>query len=186
LVVVVAIAAILAAVAVPSLQSAIQANELDTVSNQLLAALATARSEAVRAPDARVQVINPTGAVGDWKGGWTTTIQTDPTGAKLPTILKAPASVPGQVTVMSNFTAGAVAFDAMGRVIAGAVNPPPTLVFIICADGTTLAGKSRAVIVSPSGRTSLAHIATSGANAGVPQLDTGAAVPSCTPADVPF
>jgi hypothetical protein len=80
---------------------------------------------------------------------------------------------------MSNFTAGAIAFDAMGRVVAGAVNPPPTLVFVICADGATLAGKSRAVIVSPSGRTSLAHIAS-----GIPILDPPA--PNCTPSGVAF
>jgi len=175
LMVVVVIGAILAVVAVPSLQAAMQANQLDTVSNQLLAALATARSEAVRAPGATVLVSNPLGTGVNWNNGWTTTTQT---GTAAATTLQAPAAVPGQVTVNSNF-GGPVSFDAMGRLILGTANPPPTLVFVICADGTTLAGKSRAVIVSPSGRASIAHIPTTGTNAGIPILDTGAGVQSC-------
>jgi len=175
LMVVVVIGAILAAVAVPSLQAAIQSNQLDTVSNQLLAALATARSEAVRAPNATVQVSNPLGAGVNWKSGWTTTTQTGATAVTL----QAPAGVPGQVTVVSN-QAGPVSFDPMGRLILGVANPPPTLVFVICADGATLAGKSRAVIVSPSGRASIAHIPSAGAGAGIPIKDDGTPVASCT------
>jgi len=187
LMVVVSIAAVLAVIAVPSLQASIQANQLDTVSNQLLAALATARSEAVRTPSTSdlgqvVQVFNLAGAGVDWKGGWATTRQTTPvaTGTTTITNLQSPTAVPGQVTVMSNFVSP-VSFDAMGRLVVGAANPPPTLVWVICADGTTVAGKSRAVIVSPSGRASIAHIPTSGANAGIPILDSGVAIASCTP-----
>ena len=191
LMVVVAIAAILAVVAVPSLIASIQANQLDTVSNQLLAALATARSEAVRTPSTSdvaqvVQVFNLPGAGVDWKGGWATTRQTTPLAgstaiaAATTTSLQAPAAVPGQVTVRSNFV-GPVSFDSMGRLVVGGANPPPTLVWVICTDGTTVAGKSRAVIVSPSGRASIAHMQTSGVDAGKPILDTGAAVASCTP-----
>ena len=176
LMVVVVIGAILAVVAVPSLQAAIQANQLDTVSNQLLAALATARSEAVRAPGASVQVSNPLGTGVNWNSGWTTTTQT---GTAAAVTLQAPAAVPGQVTVNSN-VGGPVSFDAMGRLILGATNPPPTLVFVVCADGVTVAGKSRAVIVSPSGRASIAHIPTTGTSAGIPIKDDGNPVASCT------
>lgn len=186
LMVVVAIAAVLAVIAVPALQSSLQSNQLDTVSNQLVAALATARSEAVRVPSTAdvlqvVQVANQAGAGANWTAGWATTRQTTPvaTGTTTTINLLAPAAAPGQLTVQSNFVSP-VSFDAMGRLIVGTANPPPTLVWVICAGGNTLAGKSRAVIVSPSGRASLAHIPTSGANAGIPILDTGLPVPGCT------
>lgn len=171
LMVVVVIAAILAVVAVPSLQATIQANQLDTVSNQLLAALATARSEAVRAPDATVTVDHPQGAGVDWKSGWTTTLKD----SKGTATLQSAASVPGPVTVISNL-GGPISFDARGRLVLGTQVPPPTLVFVICADGATLAGKSRAVIVSPSGRARVAHLDST----GKPVLDDGTNPKSCT------
>lgn len=173
LMVVVVIAAVLAVVAVPSLQATIQANQLDTVANQLLAALATARSEAVRAPDATVQVSNPQGGGTDWKSGWTTSTQT---GAAAAITLQSATPVPGQVSVVSN-NGGPISFDARGRLVLGTQVPPPTLVFVICADGATLAGKSRAVVVSPSGRARIAHV---DATTGLPVLDDGTSPQSCT------
>jgi len=176
LLVVISVAAILASLAVPSLRATLQNNQLDTVSNQLVASLATARSEAVRAPDATVLVSNPQGSQ-FWNAGWTTTAQT---GAAGPVVsLQAPAAVPGQLSVYSN-AAGPVGFDPMGRLVLGATIPPPTLIFMICVDASQPpVNQSRAVIVSPSGRASVAHIAKSGANQGIPLDDTGNPINTC-------
>ena len=173
LMVVVVIAAILAVVAVPSLRVTLRNNQLDTVSNQLVAALATARSEAVRAPEATVRVKNPNAGT-QWNAGWNTTIQAP--GAAAETPLQAPTAAPGQLSVVSN-QAGPISFDAMGRLLLGALNPPPTVIFIVCVDGTQPpAGQSRAVIVSPSGRASIAHLDPT----GTPVNDVGAPIASCT------
>jgi type IV fimbrial biogenesis protein FimT len=176
LLVVIAIAAVLAVIAVPSLRSTLQTNQLDTVSNQLVAALATARSEAVRAPDLTVQVANPSAATPkQWSNGWATTAQ-PLAGPQLN--LQAPLPVPGQLSVNSNWP-GPIGFDAMGRLVLA--NPPP-LIFVICLDpAQPTVNQSRAVIVSASGRASIAHIGKAGANQGIPVDDTNAPILTCSP-----
>ncbi len=180
LLVVISIAAILASIAVPSLRTTLQNNQLDTVSNQLVAALANARSEAVRVPDATVLVNNaPLGAqTTSWASGWITTVQTPPANA---VILQAPTPAPGQVTVVSRLP-GPFGFDPMGRLVVANANQPTTLIFMICADPSAPpVNQSRAVIVSPSGRASVAHIGKSGgASQGLPLDDTGNAINSCS------
>ena len=177
LLVVVAIGAILAAIAVPSLQATMEKNQLDTVSNQVVAAFAMARSEAVRAPDATLLISNFNGAVADWGGGWTTR-STAPGGAI--NKLQEPRVLPGRLTMYGNAQAalGVFGFDAMGRLVSGA-GPAQPLVFVICS-GTSLANHSRAVVVTPSGRASVAPIGTTGANAGIPLDNTNNPVASCT------
>jgi type IV fimbrial biogenesis protein FimT len=194
LMVVVSIAAILAVIAVPSLLATVQKNQLETASNQFLAALAVARSEAVRAPDSQVCVFNPNVASANWNAGWmvvseplsTPPCNVPPFGPGT-TLLQAPAALPGAMTMNGAATDGSagangpLAFNAMGRLVDGlGTSKTASLVFVFCADGTTPAGKSRAVIVSPSGRASQAHIANTGANAGIPLIDSGP-VASCTP-----
>ncbi len=170
LLVVIAVAAILATLAVPSLRTTMHNNQLDTVSNMLVAALATARSEAVRAPEATVQVSNPLGGL-QWSSGWITQSTSVANGT---VNLQAPSAPPGQVTVFSNVP-GPIGFDPMGRLLVpGGTTPLTSVVFVICADpNQPPVNQSRAVIVTASGRASIAHIGTSGASAGLPLLDTG-------------
>jgi len=176
LLVVVAIAAILATIAVPSLQATMEKNQLDTVSNQVVAAFAMARSEAVRAPDATLLVSNLNGAVADWSGGWKTT-STAPGAGGLITTLQDPKTLPARLTMYGNAQAqlGSFGFDAMGR-LAFAAGPAQPLVFVICA-GPALANHSRAVIVTPSGRASVAAIDLA---TGIPLDNNNADVKSCT------
>jgi type IV fimbrial biogenesis protein FimT len=186
LLVVISIAAILASLAVPSLRATMQNNQLDTVSNQLVAALATARSEAVRVPDAQICIFNPLNAA-SWASGWTAVTEATASppcplapGTSGTTILQAPSAVPGQVSVVATAT-GPIGFDPMGRLVVGVANPPPTVIFVICADPSQPAvNQSRAVIVSPSGRASVAHVSKSGASQGLPIDDTGNAINSCS------
>jgi type IV fimbrial biogenesis protein FimT len=193
LLVVVAIAAILSLIAVPSLQTAIQANQLDTASNQFLAALALARSEAVRSPDVQVCIFNPNNSA-NWNAGWVVVSEpsADPPcnlgpGAAGTTRIQTPAPLPGQMTMNGAATdgtggaSGPLAFNAMGHLVGGlGTSKTASLVYVFCADGNTLAGKSRAVIISPSGRASNAHLVASGSGAAIPIKDDGSAVQSCT------
>jgi type IV fimbrial biogenesis protein FimT len=193
LLVVIAVAAILATLAVPSLRATMQNNQLDTASNLFIAALATARSEAVRAPETQICVFNPLNG-SSWASGWAVVSETpvNPPCPLLPgtagtTPLQSPAALPGQMTMFGGAKDGSASangpfsFDPMGRLVTvQGTTTATSLIFVFCADGTTLAGKSRAVIVSPSGRASAAHIATTGANVGIPVDDTGTPIGSCT------
>lgn len=180
LLVVVAVAAVLAMIAVPSMQTALRNNRLDTVSNQFVAALLMARSEAVK-QGITVTVTNAGGGSQNWSNGWTICCTPGNAGNN---------SYPLQVgeallTPMTNFgsaaTAGQFQFSSMGRLV-GAGNAQE-LVFVFCADGATLVNASRAVLVSPSGRVNLAHVPQPGAavgTPGVPLKDDGTSVASCT------
>jgi type IV fimbrial biogenesis protein FimT len=176
--VVVTIAAILASMAVPSLRAALLTNHLDTQSNQFIAALYVVRSEAIKSPGS-VLWVNNASAGTNWSGGWSATAT--PAGGA-PVVLQVAAPMPATVTMYSSGgAAGAFGFDPMGRlVVATGTVPPPSLVFVFCANGSTLAGSSRAVLVSPSGRVSQAHIGRTGSAAGIPLKDDGAQVTSCT------
>ena len=178
--IVVAVAAILAMIAVPSLQGALRNNRLDTVSNQFVAALAMARSEAVK-QGITVTVNNAAGAGSqNWGTGWT--ICCTPGGGSTDYLQKGEALLSPMTNYGNAATAtGSFQFSSMGRLV-GAGNAQE-LVFVFCADGATLVNGSRAVLISPSGRVSLAHIAQPGATVGtpgVPLKDDGNPVASCT------
>ncbi|MBT9159981.1 MAG: hypothetical protein DDT26_01254 [Dehalococcoidia bacterium] len=68
----IAIVAILSAIALPSFSSALQSNGLATTSNEFIATLAFARSEAMRNNRGAVVCPSVDGSVcgGDWHDGW--------------------------------------------------------------------------------------------------------------------
>jgi len=176
--VVVAIGAILATLAVPALQATMERNQLDTASNQFVAALSMARSEAVRSPG-YVLTISTAGGQ-SWTGGWTVATAPINTPA-VQTRLQAPVPMPGNLTMNgSAATIGGFGFDTMGRLVTGVAGPQPALVFMICA-GAVPANHSRAIIVSPSGRASIAQIVSTGADAGLPVDETNTPIRTCTP-----
>lgn len=164
LLVVIAVAAILAMIAVPSLQETLLLNRLDTVSNQFVATLSMARSEAVK----QGTQINITSANGvNWTGGWSE------------------CCVPGSTTValqigaplvgtMTNYgTTGQIGFDATGRLVNGGV--PAN--FIFCADGIDVT-KSKGVTVALSGRVRMADQPT--AAPGAPLDNNEVPMAGCT------
>lgn len=79
LMVTIAIVAILAAVALPSFESSLRSSRLATATNELMASVSLARSEAIRNPNGAGLCTSANGAVcgGDWNDGWIVWIDTD-------------------------------------------------------------------------------------------------------------
>lgn len=144
---VVTIAGILSLVAVPSLRATMQKNRLDTASNQFVATLAMARSEAVK----QGAVINVTSMAGglDWSGGWKV--------VGVPGQANATAQVGGTLSApMTGFgNVPALGFDPRGRLLINGLANNGAANFIFCADGVD-ATKSRGVNVSATGRMRIA------------------------------
>ncbi len=71
LLIVMAVAAVLLGLGVPSLRSTIQTNRIATVSNELISALQFAKSESIRrGEDVTVCSTTDAACVGGWAGGW--------------------------------------------------------------------------------------------------------------------
>lgn len=72
LMVTVAVLAILLAIGLPSFQSSLRSNRLATATNELIASINLARSEAVRNPDGAAMCASSDGATctGTWDDGW--------------------------------------------------------------------------------------------------------------------
>lgn len=141
LLVVLAVAAILALIAVPSLQNSLQMNRLDAASNQFVATLSLARSEAVKQG---VQINVTSNSGNNWSNGW---VECCAPGTNLPLQVGTPLAAP-----MTNYGSTAtVGFDPTGRLVNGGVAAN----FIFCADGSDPT-KSMGVTVSLSGRVRIA------------------------------
>lgn len=82
LMITIAIVAILLAVAFPSFQGSLRSNRLATASNELMASLSLARSEAIRNPAGAAICTSLDGAIcgGDWNDGWIVWIDEDDDG----------------------------------------------------------------------------------------------------------
>lgn len=82
LMVTIAVAAIIAAIAVPSFQSTIRSNRAATTANELLASLMLARSEAIRNGSSAgiCPSANGTTCSNDWSAGWLVWSDTDGNG----------------------------------------------------------------------------------------------------------
>lgn len=171
--VVIAIAAVLLAVAVPSMQSMLQANRVDTAANQFVAMLAMARSEAVK-QGGRVLVASGTAGT-DWgTSGWS--VCSVPAGATA--CSGAGAVAVQQVTALTPpmtivGTASYLSFDSTGRLL-GSV---PEVDFIVCGDGSTATKPLAAgITVLASGRVRVSTYDS----AGVPVQNDGTTEMTCT------
>jgi type IV pilus assembly protein PilV len=184
LLVVVAIFGILAVIAVPNLSSFFINSRLTTATNEFVAALSQARSEAIKR-GVIVTLRRASGSVDrEWSRGWD--MFTDiPHGASGPNGVKdadeemirqgqqlaAPMTMYGSLNAIQT-----ISFRPDGRVVGG---EDGEAIFIICYenrinDGT--ASRSRAVIANRSGRIRVAE--TNGS--GQPVNDNDRAVTSCT------
>lgn len=116
LMVVIAIVAILAALAVPSFQQSIRSNRVATATNEMLASLSLARSEAIRnkAGGGVCPSANGTACGGDWSDGWLVWADTNGNGTldAGETVLRYRHGT-SELTVTSDDTT--VAFDPRGR-----------------------------------------------------------------------
>jgi type IV fimbrial biogenesis protein FimT len=152
LMVTVAIVAILLAVALPSFQSSFRSNRVATTTNELLASLSLARSEALR--NTRGAAVctsaNGTACGGGWNNGWLVWRDNDGDGtvdAGEPVIrysqAKTALAIAGTATVL--------AFDSRGRTVGG-----QQTLDIRPSDATTPA---RCLTISVTGQTRVARTA---------------------------
>ncbi len=173
LMVTIAIAAILVAIGIPSLQSFITTNLLATSANDLIAALNLTRAEAVRcASPISFTFVAGAPPSATWNIGSCSTANPGAT-------LRAGAFSDAQLT-LSGVTpvAGTITFDALGR-LAGAANGG-VYGLIICRGGALTSGTqstSRAIVVAPTGRI---KVLPTDATTGAPLLTAPATdVASC-------
>lgn len=156
LMVTVAVVAILAAIAFPSFQSTLRSNRASTATNELMASLALARSEAVRSARGSGLCTSADGATcgGTWDDGWIVWIDNDangaPGGANDRVIRYTQAH--GQLSVTATASAGnatLVRFDPRGRVFDGSTRD----IIIRPASCTTGEKVQRHLVLSSSGQT---------------------------------
>jgi type IV fimbrial biogenesis protein FimT len=158
LLVVLLIAAILMGLGVPALQSLVSDNQVNAVTDDLVAGLNLARSEA-----GRLNAAVTLAPIVAWGSGWTVTAPGGPT-------LRAGAAVPTGYTLSSTFPTTGVSFDGTGR--SSGVGQ-----FVICQGGGPFAGGSgsaRLITVTASGRIRVAQNSS-----GVPVQDNGQPLTGC-------
>jgi type IV fimbrial biogenesis protein FimT len=151
LMIVLSVAALLIATAVPSFTATIQNNRLVTQVNELHAGLSLARSEAVKRNRSVTVCRSSNGAscAGSWEDGWIVFVDTDFDGAVDggEEVLNVKQAVPGNITV--DFSATQVIYAGNGIARAGSNG-----VFTLCDSRGDEA--VRGLVISPSGRPRLA------------------------------
>ena len=162
LMIVIAIAAILLGLAVPNMQEFYVSNRLGSTANEFMAALSTARNEAMRRG---VPVtLRSTAGSQNWSNGWTLCIDsnaTTPAGtcaAGATNTLRTGNTLSAPLTLYSNGTfSAAVTFDANGRGVNTPANAATTYpgIFVVCHGGAfsqSGRSRSRATLVNAVGR----------------------------------
>lgn len=123
LMIVIAIMAVLAAIAFPSFQGSMRSNRVATTSNELMAAFALARSEAIRSKYGAgvCASANGTSCAGTWNDGWLVWVDSPAgtAGALDPGEAVVRVVKPNQRMTMSG-SAVILGFDGRGRSMAGA------------------------------------------------------------------
>lgn len=115
LMVTISIMAILAAIAFPSFQGTMRSNQVATTSNELLASVALARSEAIRARGGGMCTsLDGKACGGDWNSGWL--IWTDSNGNKAVDVGEPIVRyVQAKSKLVMDGSATTIAFDSRGR-----------------------------------------------------------------------
>lgn len=123
LMVTIAIAAILLTIALPSFQGALRSNRVATASNEVLASLSLARTEAIRGigPAGVCPSVNGTSCTvsTDWAAGWTVWREDPVAGGGAPVRSVVRYVQPKQRTTVTGPNAG-VEFNTQGRAQSGA------------------------------------------------------------------
>ncbi len=156
LIAVLTIAGILAAIAAPSISQLLQSNTLTATTNEFLADLKTARSEAVKRGIQTIICESTTSAgcttTGSWNGGWMIFSDTDASGAWNQSVgaedvmIRYHAALPNFHVIAASATS--VTFNQRGGVGAGAGT------YTIC---NTKIQKSRVVNVGTTGQVTLSE-----------------------------
>lgn len=157
LMVTVAVVAIVVAIGLPSFQGSLRSNRVATASNELMASISLARSEALRSPGgaALCGTTDGTTCSADWGVGWIVWADMDGNGAPGPNdrILRHVEVRPNLEVSLSAPVSGedeSIQFDRLGRRIGGdrsfVIQPDP------CPDGHNLV---RRMGVSPTGQVAI-------------------------------
>ena len=166
-----AVMALLMMVAVPSFQSTIASSRVTTVTNDLVGALAVARTEAIRR-GVRVTVCASDdgelcATTGDWSQGWVVfkdlnrnadrEPDTDP--AKDEVLLATSSAIPGGISVKGTALFVSYAADGQPKTTTGTTGTAWTGKLQVCSDNTQLSDDRRARLldISTTGR---AHTST--------------------------
>lgn len=162
LMVTVSIIGILAAIAMPSFLSMIQANRIQSASSEFQAGLAMARAEAIkRGGDARVTMVanSLTGTAANWNSGFTVFYDTTgtanndiTTGIPANNLLMQTAAVNSNINITPNATTNHIIFNGLGRTINASGAQLGASFAFTPATGATPAN-TRCVILSLIGRT---------------------------------
>lgn len=175
LLVTIAVAAVLLGVAVPGFQGFFIGNRLVTSANDFVAALSTARSEAIRR-GVSVSLKKNSATSGDWgSAGWTLFVDSDNDGTldAGETTLKIGEALPSPLTLYANNNfLNFIRFKPSGETTNSGA-------FVFCYGGVLQQGgesRSRAVVVNGIGRV---RVAIDSDGDGIPNKDSGNVV-SCT------
>jgi type IV fimbrial biogenesis protein FimT len=175
--IVLVIAAVLAAMAVPGFQESIRRNRLQAAAERLATSWSLARSEAIKLTQP-VTISANGGPATNWSAGWVALGPVAGAGsAAVASAITQATAYPAPLQLNASAAAASgFAFDPSGRLSVAGIAPAPTLIFVFCADGSGLVNNSAAVTVSPSGRVRIAQRGTD----GIPVKDDGTPVASCT------
>ncbi len=186
--VVLAIVAIFLALGVPSLQAFFVRIRLATATNDFGAALALARTEAIKRGHS-VVMKSSSGMPGNWGDGWQICADVNNNRAcdVSEEIIRVGEPVQAPVTVYaSNGLAGAIGFRADGRFFDTPLTGPGGVI-AVCYGTTTLGPvdgqpRSRAILVNASGRI---RVAADNNGDGIPEGDTGSNIGGTCSAPTP-
>ena len=122
LMIVVTIVAVLAAIALPSFQSSMRSTRVATTSNELMAAMALARSEAIRSTRGAGVCTSADGFTcgGDWNSGWLVWTDTVTSNGVMDAGEPVARYVQAKENLVVSGSAVILGFDARGRSMAGA------------------------------------------------------------------
>ena len=123
LMVTIAIVAILAAIAFPNFESTMRSNRVATTTNELIASLSLARSEAIRNPTGAAVCPSANGTscdgAGAWGDGWVVWIDLNNDGA-INTGERVVRYVQAKNRIAVGGASNPIRFDSRGRVVGGA------------------------------------------------------------------
>ena len=179
LMIVVAVLAVLLGLAVPNLREFFIVNRLASATNDLAAALSTARSEAIKR-GTNVAMISTSATTGDWGGGWNMCGDTNNNRAcnAGETVIRTALPVSDTIQVRASAgLAGTIAFNSSGRLVGPDPAVPISGSIVICYLNVSPM-KARAILVNPAGRI---RVAVDANNNGKPEDDSGSDISTCTP-----
>jgi type IV fimbrial biogenesis protein FimT len=173
--IVLGIAAVILALAVPNFREFVARNRLDSAAQDLMTSLQFARSEATRRGEQVTLRLAGAADSKDWGSGWTMFVDIDRDGVLdvNEEVIRQGMALPAPLTLYGSSGFGTlVAFDRDGRLTSAGGY------FVLCEGGSLTEGgqpRARAVLVNGAGRVRMAARNSS----NVPVTDTGA-VTSCT------